>query len=135
MPNPRNHLGAAVLNGKIYAIAGQHDHDNKLTTQNDVDVYDPKTDTWQQVASLPLAVSHNANSSFVMGGRIIVVGGEVDHLKGVNNIFAYSPETDSWTELTPLPLAMVDPVAENVGGKLVVAYNWKPKAFVGTPLE
>ena len=135
LPNPRNHLGAAVLGGKIYAIAGQHDHDKKLTTQNDVDAYDPKTDTWQQVASLPLAISHNANSSFVMGDRIIVVGGEVDHLKGVNNIFAYSPKTDSWTELTPLPLAMVDPVAANVGGKLVVAYGWKPRAFIGTPLE
>lgn len=135
LPNPRNHLGAAVLDGKIYAIAGQHDHDGKLTTQNDVHAYDPQTDSWAQLAGLPLAVSHNSNSTFVMGGRILVVGGEVDHLKGVSDIFAYSPETDSWSALTPLPQAMVDPVADNVNGQLVVAYNWKPKAFVGTPLE
>lgn len=135
MPNPRNHLGAAVLNGKIYAIAGQHHHDGKLTTQNDVHAYDPQTDTWAQVAGLPLAVSHNTNSSFVMGERILVVGGEVDHLKGISDVFAYSPETDSWSALTPLPQAMVDPVADSVNGQLVVAYNWKPKAFVGTPLD
>ncbi len=135
MPNPRNHLGTAVLDGKIYAIAGQHDHDGKLTTQNDVHVYDPKTDSWQQVAGLPLAVSHNSNSSFIMGGRIIVVGGEVDHLKGVSNVFAYDPKTNAWTSLTPLPIAMVDPVAENVDGRLVVAYGGRPKAFIGTPLE
>ncbi len=135
LPNPRNHLGAAVLNGKIYAIAGQHDHDGRLTTQNDVHAYDPQTDTWTQVAGLPLAVSHNTNSTFVMGGRILVVGGEVDHLKGVSDVFAYSPETDSWSALTPLPLAMVDPVADVINGQLVVAYNWKPKAFIGTPLE
>lgn len=135
LPNPRNHLGSAVLSGKIYAVAGQHKHDGKLTTQNDVHSYDPETDSWEQVASLPLAISHNSNSTFVMGGRIIVVGGEVDHLKGVSNVFAYDPKTDAWISLTPLPVAMVDPVAEDVGGKLVVAYDWKPRAFIGTPLE
>lgn len=131
-PNPRNHLGTAVLGGKIYAVGGQHEHDGRLVTQRDVHAYDPQTNTWQQVASLPLAISHNSNSTFVMGGRIVSVGGQVDHLEGVANVFSYDPQADRWSELTPLPQAMVDPVAENVGGQIVVAYNWKPKAFVGT---
>lgn len=131
-PNPRNHLGSVALGGKIYAVGGQHEHDGRLVTQDDVHAYDPRTDTWQAVSSLPQAISHHSNSTFVVDGRIVVVGGQIDHLEGVTNVVAYSPEADAWTELTPLPLAMVDPVAENVGGRIVVAYNWRPKAFIGT---
>ena len=69
--------------------------------------------------------------AIVKDGRIVTVGGEVDHLEGVANVFSYNPRTDAWSELTPLPVAMVDPVAENVGGQIVVAYNWRPKAFIG----
>ncbi len=135
MPNPRNHLASAVLNGLIYAVGGQHDHDSKLTTQADVHTYDPETDTWAQVSSLPKAISHHTNSTFVVGGRIIVLGGEVDHLKGIDDVVAYDPETDVWSELTPMPVAAVDPVAGYVGGEIVVTKGWKTKAFIGTPLE
>src|SRR5438477_638043 len=38
MPNPRNHTGGTVLNGKIYAIGGQH-LGNQNTPQSEVDVY------------------------------------------------------------------------------------------------
>lgn len=132
LPNPRNHLGAAVLGGKIYAVGGQHEHDGRLVTQPDVHAYDPQTNRWQQLADLPLAISHHSNSTFVMNGRVVVVGGEVGHLEGVADVFSYDPQADLWSELTPLPLAMVDPVAENVGGQIVVAYNWRPQAFIGT---
>ena len=101
-------------------------------TQADVHAYSPETNTWQRLADLPLAISHHSNSTFVRDGQIVVVGGEVDHLKGVTNVFSYNPQTNLWSELTPLPLAMVDPVAENVGGQIVVAYNWRPRAFTGT---
>lgn len=135
LPNPRNHLGSAVLGGKIYAVGGQHKHDGALTTQNDVHAYNPATDTWEQVAGLPLAISHNSNSTFVMGERMIVVGGEVGHLEGVADVFAYSPESDRWAELTPLPKAMVDPIADVVDGRIVVSYDWEPETYIGTPVE
>ncbi len=69
-----------------------------------------------------------------MGERIIVVGGEIGHLKGIADVYAYTPESDSWAELTPLPKAMVDPVAEEVGGKIVVSYDWQPETYIGTPV-
>ena len=40
LPNPRQHAGSAVYEGKIYYIGGQHAHDGKLTTQKDVHRYD-----------------------------------------------------------------------------------------------
>lgn len=139
LPNPRNHLGSVVLNGKIYAVAGQHEHDGQLTTQNDVHSYDPTTNTWTEVASLPRALSHISDSTFVMGGRIIVVGGEYDHLKAVDNVFSYDPVADSWTPLTPLPIARMSTVADYISGEVIVAGGSGggrgADTFVGTPLE
>lgn len=139
LPNARHHMGSAVLNGKIYAIGGQHGHDQRLTTQADVHAYTPKTDSWQQVADLPLAVSHIANSTFVMDGRIIVAGGEVAHGDPVADVFAYSPETDSWDALTPLPLALQSAVARWVGDEIVVTGGsgggWRAETYIGTPVR
>ena len=132
MPNPRNHLASAQLNGLIYAIGGQHRHDGKLTTQADVHRYSPKTDRWERVASLPKAISHHTHATFVVGERIIVMGGEVAHLKASASVYAYDPKTDVWSELTPMPVARVSPVARYVGGKIVVASGWRAQAFIGT---
>ena len=133
MPNPRNHLASVSLNGLIYAIGGQHDHDGKLTTQADVHRYDPETDTWERVASLPKAISHHTHATFVVGERIIVMGGEVAHLKAVANVYAYDPKTDVWSELTPMPVATVSPVARWVDGQIIFAR--KKQAWIGTPVR
>lgn len=137
MPNARHHMGSAVLGGKIYAVAGQHDHDQRLTTQADVHAYSPASDSWEQVADLPLAVSHIANSTFVLDGRIIVVGGEVDHLKPVADVFAYAPETDTWTSLNDLPRALQSAVARSLGGQIVVTGGsgggWRAETYIGVP--
>ena len=121
LPNPRNHLGGVVLDGKIYAIAGQHKHDNRLTTQDDVHAYDPNTDSWQQVASLPLPLSHIADSSFALDGKLVVVGGEVDHLEAIPNVFTYDPQVDMWRELTSLPVARMSTVADAISGTIISA--------------
>ncbi len=120
LPAPRNHLGSAVLNGKIYAIGGQTDHDGALTTYADVYAYDPAADTWSAVQSLPKAVSHISNSSFATDGRVIVVGGEIDHLDAVRDVFAYDPEVDEWTSLTDLPVALQSMVSGAIDGEIYV---------------
>ena len=120
LPASRNHLGSAVLNGKIYAIGGQTDHDGALTTYADVYAYDPAADAWSAARNLPKAISHISNSSFALDGRIIVVGGEVDHLDAVRDVFAYSPETDEWTSLTDLPVALQSMVSGAIDGIIYV---------------
>lgn len=137
MPNPRNHMGSAVLGGRVFAVAGQHGHDGKLVTQADVHAYDPGADTWETLAPLPKAISHISNSTFVMGGRLIVVGGEVDHLKPVSDVFAYDPEVDSWTSLTDLPRALQSAVAAELGGDIFLTGGsgggWRNETYRGTP--
>jgi N-acetylneuraminic acid mutarotase len=139
LPNPRNHMGSAVLNGRIYAVAGQHDHDHNLVTQDDVHAYDPETDTWETLAPLPKAVSHISNSTFAMGGRIIVVGGEIAHLKPITDVFAYDPETDTWTSLTDLPHALQSAVADEIGGEIFLTGGsgggWRAETYRATPQD
>lgn len=120
LPEPRNHLGSAVLDGKIYAIGGQTGHDGGLTTHDDVYAYDPVADVWTVRQSLPKAISHISNSSFALEGRIIVIGGEVDHLDAVRDVSAYSPETDEWTALTALPVALQSMVSGTINGTIYV---------------
>ena len=53
LPDPRGHVSSAVLDGKIYALGGDHGHD---VTQIDVKSchrFDPATKKWSEIASLP----------------------------------------------------------------------------------
>ena len=118
MVNSRNHMGAVVVGGKIYAVAGQTGTDAGLVTQKFVEVYDPDTNAWSSRAPIPAAVSHIASATFVMGDRIIVMGGESAHEQQVRTCFAYTPATDTWVQLTSLPAARFSGVANEIGGKI-----------------
>lgn len=124
MPNPRNHIGGIALGGKAYAIGGQHGHAEGTTNQAEVDVYDPASNTWQRVADLPLARGHISASTFVYDGRIIVAGGSVDDGGGgrrAADVFSYDPATNVWLHLPSLPSGRKTPVADQIGGKIVVS--------------
>ncbi len=135
LPNPRNHLGATVLNGKIYSVGGQHGEHSSLVTQSDVHVYDPATNAWTQVASLPKARGHIAASTFVMDGRIIVAGGETSHTAGIADVTAYDPASNTWTELTPLPAARISGVAGDINGTIYFATgSYTASVYKGVPV-
>jgi len=86
---PRDHLGVAVLEGKIYAIGGR-----VLTLLNPtsaVEIFDPSSGRWEIGQSLPAPVSGEA---IVLGKRIILPGC-VFGLLGPAFTLSYSPE-DGW---------------------------------------
>ncbi|MBB5366268.1 NPCBM/NEW2 domain-containing protein [Deinococcus humi] len=115
----RNHLGSAVLDGLIYAIGGQTGHDAQLKTLNTIEAYDPATDRWEPRASMLKALSHTTNSTFVLNGRIVVVGGETAHDQPTDMVAAYDPRSNSWTLLTSLPERRVSGVAAPLGNGFV----------------
>lgn len=139
LPNPRSHLGDATLGGKIYAIGGQHGVDDNLVTQNSVHVWDPATpNVWTALAPLPEGRSHIGASTFVMGDRIIVAGGETRHGSGgtVPDVTAYKPQFDFWTALTPLPAPRHSGVAGSIGGNVFYttgAPGFRTTTYKGTP--
>jgi N-acetylneuraminic acid mutarotase len=120
MPAPRNHLGSATVGHFIYAIGGQTGNESALTTHADVYRYDPGLDRWETMHALPFARGHIANSTFVMDGRVVVVGGETAHVQPTSDVSAYDPATDRWSTLTPLPERRSSAVAALVSGNKYV---------------
>ena len=70
MPAARQELASAVLNGKIYVLAGYDENGNSTDS---VFVYDPATNTW--ASAHPLPGLNNHNSAAVAAGKLYSFGG------------------------------------------------------------
>ena len=124
IPMGRNHIGGAALNGKFYAIGGQIGHQEPSTNQTRVDVYDPATNTWSRVADMPLGRGHISDSTFVVNGRIMVIGGTVNGGSGglaSSDVLLYDPVSDVWLKAPSIPQYRKTPIADVWGDTLVVS--------------
>jgi N-acetylneuraminic acid mutarotase len=92
MPTSRQELATAVLNGKIYSIAGLAE--NFIGTNN-VDVYNPATNTWTSVAPLPILNHHNCAA--VALGKLYAFGGQSEFN------YLYDPVSESWSRVADMP--------------------------------
>ena len=124
MPNGRNHLGAVAINGVAYAIGGWHKYDVVHGCEAEVDAYDPATDTWRRVASLPVPLGSIETSTFAANGHAVVVGGNTNG--GYDGIYqatvlSYDPAADRWTLAAVLPEANEGMSPGYVDGRLIVA--------------
>ena len=123
LPNPRNHLAYAALNGKAYAIGGQHLKEERTGAVADVQAYDPATGRWSAVAGLPLARSHVHTATVVMNGRITVFGGLANDPyfpKTISDVSSYDPTLNAWVALPPLLDVRQAAVAQAVGQRVYV---------------
>lgn len=122
LPNPRNHFGYTVNDGKIYVIGGQHVLDEKRKNQSDVHVYEPLSNSWTKIASLPMGRSHTHTSTFVRDGRIVIVGGRANGYPiptTLTDVTEYNPLLDTWLELSPLPEARQAIAAQLINNQFV----------------
>jgi N-acetylneuraminic acid mutarotase len=133
MPNPRNHLGGVAANGFIYAIGGQHGVEDASVMQNEVDRFDPSTNSWTKVASLPKSESHFNAATVLYDRYIITAGGENPHNSAQPWVFAYDTLRNQWTQMTNLPEPRRAGIAGLVGTKLIFSsgYN-RPQALTDT---
>jgi N-acetylneuraminic acid mutarotase len=125
MPNPRNHMGGVALNGKLYAIGGQHQGQQSTAPQNEVDVYDPATNTWTQAAPMPRPIGHVTANVFARNGLLVVVSGLTTNSVPIANVIEYDPSTNTWSELPPLPSGRQSPVSGLVGDQIVATCGLK----------
>ena len=146
LPNPRNHLTGIAVGGKIYAIGGQHNENENTGLQSDVHRYNPATNAWTKVASLPKARSHSA--AVGRDGQIIVMGGTNPGAGASSDVTAYHPQQNVWSKLPSLPggrktavAAVVNDVVYFTGGSHSTAtyggrFNgrWETAASMPTPL-
>ena len=133
LPRPRGHFGVAVLRGRIYVVGGTTPHDPAAIDYAWTHAYDPSTDSWEEMSSLPGPRSHIEPSTFVWDGRIVVVGGfartptDPDSPRDVSaEVTAYDPVEDTWESLATLPTPLMAPVAQPVANRLVIAMGGAP---------
>ena len=124
LPDPRGHVSAAVLNGKIYALGGDHGHDITQIDVNSCHHFDPATKKWTQIANLPDGRSHFESSTIIHNGRILIVGGRCNSStppRGVvGDLLEYDPQADTWRVVGVLPEKVLAPAAAIIAGRLVV---------------
>jgi N-acetylneuraminic acid mutarotase len=121
-PSPRGHLGTVSHDGLIYAIGGCHTHDPWPVDVALVHRYDPATDSWMELAPLPMPLSHTEPSTFVHDGRIHVAGGRSQPTgrASVAEVMAYDLATDTWNYVATMPRGLLAPVAMPLGDELLV---------------
>ena len=83
-------------------------------------VYDPATDQWTQLASLPSRRSHFEPGTIVHNNKIIIVGGRRGNFF-FENITEYDPVSNTWSENCPLPNKLLAPVAKVFGDQLIIS--------------
>ncbi|PVX26216.1 MAG: hypothetical protein CW691_02085 [Candidatus Bathyarchaeum sp.] len=134
MLTPRSDFGIAVVNDKIYCIGGIIDFDwsgygkGILTAVNEV--YDPATDTWDTLTSMP--TKRQRPTANVVNGKIyLIYGFQYQNLPppqtrtelDVNEV--YDPETDSWTTKTSMPYTPYGPASATIDNKIYVIGGFK----------
>lgn len=118
MPGPRDHLGAVLVQNKIYAIGGR-----RTAVLRRVDVYDIPTDTWSPGPSLPKATSGMA-AELLADGRIHVVGGEDPSTFGggvVDRHYVLDIASGQWAAGPKALLPVHGAAADEVAGVLLIA--------------
>jgi N-acetylneuraminic acid mutarotase len=127
LPVPRNQHSIAELNGMIYIIGGQFNHDLQQLDQVMVDVYDPRSDSWSEGPQLPVAHSHSEGATFVHGDRIWMVGGHSTPeggKKGFCGNVMTMREGEEWEVTCHLPKPISSPASRIINDKLYVAGGW-----------
>jgi N-acetylneuraminic acid mutarotase len=124
LPDPRGHVSAAVLDGKLYALGGDHGHDITQIDVKSCHRFDPATKQWTPIASLPDGRSHFESSTIVYQGRILIVGGRCNSCQPPRNVVGellqYDPQADAWHVVGTMSQKLLAPAAAIISGRIVV---------------
>jgi non-specific serine/threonine protein kinase len=96
-PTPREHLGGAGLDGKLYTVGGRASGKGNFTA---AEAYDPRSGRWETLPDLPtrrggLAAAATGN------GFVVAVGGEAQAT--FEQAEAFDVRARQWRSLPPLP--------------------------------
>lgn len=97
---PRYGLGAAAVNGYIYAIGGYSIETSSYLDR--VEQYNPTNNSWTTVASTPVALSPALVGT--INGKIYVAGGG-NSSGALTNTYVYDPILNTWATNAPMPIA------------------------------
>ncbi|CAN8068269.1 unnamed protein product, partial [Agarophyton chilense] len=110
MPNPRNHMAAAVAASRYFFLGGQHSADEHAGNQPTVNEYVYWSDKWFTKAPLPQPLGHIVASTFSYWNGILVVGGVTNGRHQTPNVYYYDVRSDSWSLIGQFPRSVQSPV-------------------------
>ncbi len=114
LKTPRQEVGVAVLEGKIYVAGGLLGNG---ATSGALEVYDPKANQWTTLEPLPVPVHHPA--AVGLDGKLYVLGGyRVGFSDTINAVQIYDPASQKWNKGTPLPTSRAALSAVVLEGKI-----------------
>ncbi len=103
---------AVLIGGRIYVPGGLGIDGRPVDV---LEIYNPRTDTWDQGSDLPAARSGHA--LVALDGRLILFGGW-DGSAYRAEVYEYTPEDDSWRALGDMPTARGHAAAAVVAGRV-----------------
>lgn len=115
----RQELYPEVLDGRIYVAGGLLNPNTGVSAH--FDAYDPATDTWHQLATLPAARHHIGLAA--ADGAIYGIGGfsgGFPRWQAQPDTFVYSPGDDTWSTGVELPEPRAEFVVESVDDRIFV---------------
>ncbi|ROT77865.1 kelch-like protein diablo [Penaeus vannamei] len=119
MSMPRSELGAASLDGYIYAVGGW-DGSSRLDS---VERYDPRTNSWKEVAPMKLSLTSPAVAA--CQGKLYVCGGAIlEDGDGIDMAQVYDPHTDTWEQLPSMIIPRSGSAAAVLHGLIYIIGGW-----------
>lgn len=120
MPTARSSLHANEVNKRIYLIGGRIETESTTKTEisNQVEIYDPISDTWANGSPIPKAVAGYASA--VLDNKIYIISGVARDYSYTNLTQIYDPKTDEWSVGAPIPMSVTAAVASATNGSKVV---------------
>lgn len=95
-PTAVTDIGAVVIGNLIYVPGGELDNGE---VNDQLEIYDPRTNRWSTGSNMPHPVSAYAIEAFE--GKLYIFGGW-DGETYLDQVWEYDPGEDSWSEKTPL---------------------------------
>ena len=132
----RTSCTAAALGGKIYAVGGHmytHPVPSTDLFTNEVSVYDPIDNTWNNVA--PLDISRGFLSCAALGGKLYAAGGQLNPPAPIVRsaiVSVYDPIDNSWNDVASMNTARRNFGLTAAGGKLYAIGGEGPGGFLDT---
>ncbi|KAL4427686.1 hypothetical protein ABPG75_001775 [Micractinium tetrahymenae] len=93
---PRVNMAVAALEGQLYVLGGRAGLGKGAAVLQDVEVFDPVTNTWQ--AAPPMAAPRTSHAAVALGGRLFAVGGQ-DSRSTHATCEVFDPAAGRWATL------------------------------------
>jgi len=115
-----NYTLTVLMSGKILAAGGEH-YDPYNPTLGNAEIYDPDAGTWTQTGTLSHPVSQHT-ATLLPDGRVLVAGGYIRGLGGMNYAQIYNPDTGQWNAVSNMSYGRMGHTAVLLpGNKVLVA--------------